>query len=71
MAYEIETDVEMPPQRRYPWADMKVGNSFFLEGRSKKLIIPKWIRDQARFEQAYMRKDGAGSPMGMRVKRVS
>lgn len=75
MAYEIETGVEMPARRaraaKYPWDSLAVGQSFFVEGRKKRIIVPKRFKPTGvKFSQAVMNKNGVGSPMGLRVRRV-
>lgn len=42
MAYEIEKGIKLPPSTRrrtskYPWDQMKVGDSFFVPGKPKGL----------------------------------
>lgn len=74
MAYELEKNVTMPGRTRssvYPWNEMGVNNSFFVEGKLKRIIVPIRLRKLGfKFEQAVMRKDGPESPVGLRVKRV-
>lgn len=72
MPYEIETGIEIPNTRsKYPWDTMGVGESFFIPGKQRRVIIPRRLKDR-KFIQAIMPKDGSGSgtTMGLRVKRV-
>lgn len=56
MTIEIEKGIPMPDKVRtrngkYPWIAMEVGDSFFIVGRTKKVIIPAWLKPKI-FRQA-------------------
>ena len=49
MTIEIEKGIPMPDKVRtrngkYPWDSMEVGDSFKLDGRTKKVIIPARLK---------------------------
>ena len=49
MTIEIEKGIPMPDKVRtrngkYPWVNMDVGDSFFLAERTKKVLIPAWLK---------------------------
>lgn len=49
MTIEIEKGIPMPDKVRtrngkYPWMTMDVGDSFPVVGRTKPVIVPKWLK---------------------------
>lgn len=73
MVYEIETNVEMPVRGRrtkYPIEELGIGESFFIEGRTKNLIVSKRLKSR-KFVQAVMPRNGEDSSIGLRIKRIA
>ncbi len=48
MGIEIEDGIPVPPAAgrasKYPWDVVSVGQSFFIPGRQKKLLVPKRLK---------------------------
>ncbi len=48
MGIEIEDGIPVPPPAgrasKYPWDGIKVGQSFLIPGRQKKLLVPKRLK---------------------------
>lgn len=49
MTIEIEMGIPMPEKLsarngKYPWDNMEVGDSFFLAGRTKKVLVPARLK---------------------------
>lgn len=67
--YRIEKNHPIPEQKRatkFPWADMEVGDSFFVKGRkSTSFAVPRKFRQNGFKVRAAVR-DG-----GVRVWRIS
>lgn len=56
MTIEVEKGIPMPDKVRarngkYPWDTMEVGDSFFLPGRTKKILVQKRLKPRI-FRQA-------------------
>jgi hypothetical protein len=68
--FKIESDVPVPDERRrfkYPWSEMKVGDSFFVENGSQNVLSTAG-RQYGRFHGGKFstRKEGNG----VRVWRI-
>ena len=71
MAYKIEKNIPLPPRRgargsKYPWDEMKQGDSFFVPGKPKGL----YTAASQRGIRIAIRPDKKGSQSGVRVWHV-
>ncbi len=72
MGIEIEDGIPIPPSagraNKYPWDGLGAGDSFFVKGRDKKLIVPKRLRPR-KFDQRTGQTNDKGET-GLRVWRT-
>lgn len=63
MGYEIEKNIPLPEKRSvYPFADMKVGDSFFAEGKKTNQLqnaAKHWVKSKGWKFTAQSTDDGA------------
>jgi hypothetical protein len=72
MAYKIEKGIAIPPTQRkrtskYPWADMKTGDSFFVPGKPKGL----YAAAKQNGLKIAVRPEKKGTKEGVRVWKVA